>query len=191
MERSPVGARARESLDRSSDHGFDHLLDSDDVDYSFDVVTQDRQAHFRAHLAQSSHQEITVTHGSLDGAERRLRELLPPPHHFRARAHSAGHVFQKLLIHPAADAPAALVRRAFRSKRTAATFAGRVIANLSPQFKALIAKGEFRSGRTAITIFRFVIDEVLLDEQAALLVHRSDRFGNVSLDAGLSTLLHL
>src|SRR5712692_5491516 len=97
---------------RSSGHCFDHLFDSDEVDYSFEVVTQDRQAHLCAHLVQTSHQKETVAHRPLDGAERRLGKLLPPPHYFWPGAHSAGHVFQQLLIYPTTDPPSALIRGA-------------------------------------------------------------------------------
>ena len=67
LKRIDRGAKGR--LPLWSGHGFDHFLHSDDVDYSFEVVTQNRQAHLRAHLVQSSHQEVTVTHRPLDRAE--------------------------------------------------------------------------------------------------------------------------
>lgn len=77
---------------------------ADDLYHPLQVVGEDMQAHFRSHMLQGAHQEVSCTHPEFDGAEGMLHRLPSDAHHIGFAVQPLLHRFENFLVLPAADA---------------------------------------------------------------------------------------
>ena len=89
----------------SSGYGSDERSCANHIDHPFDVVGQHVQRHFRSHVFQSAHLEMSCAHPRLDGSERMLDRASPGSHEARIVVHSGIHSFDQMLVLPACDPP--------------------------------------------------------------------------------------
>jgi hypothetical protein len=88
--------------------GFDHLWNAQDIDHSFEVIGQKREAHLGAGFWYSFHQEITLIHTPLDCSEGMLNDSLAPGKEMGIVFNPSLHLIQQVFIHPAGYSSAAL-----------------------------------------------------------------------------------
>jgi hypothetical protein len=72
----PKTAKGKKSPGLSQ--GFDHFRNPQDLDRSFDVVSQKRETHLSAGFRYSFHQEITMAHTPFDRSEGMLHDSFAP-----------------------------------------------------------------------------------------------------------------
>ena len=94
------------------------MHDAADVEHSFEVVTQDRQAEFSGYFLQAFEQEVALVHRQLDRAERMLSQLLALFEQGWLTADSFLQTFQHVLMNPAPQLPPPLRFGALRAQRT-------------------------------------------------------------------------